>query len=126
MYLNLRSGILSIIRKSEKLPIFAIVGWFITTKEIDSLIVYFRIKIERIMTYTHLGIESTKSHTQALCSGQSLLNTVLQSRLKKCLGLSTKQHSFSIFSGALGLKKIKIDSTEIITKKSPKKVTIFL
>ena len=61
---------------------------------------YFRIKKERIMTYTHLGIESTKSHTQALCSGQILLNTVLQSRLKKRLGFSTKQHSFSIFSGA--------------------------
>ena len=78
------------------------------------------------MTYTHLGIESTKSHTQALYSGQSLLNTVSQSRLKKCLGFSTKQHSFSIFSGALGLKKNKMDSKEIITKKSPKKVTIFL
>ena len=78
------------------------------------------------MTYTHLGIESTKSHTQALYSGQSLLNTVLQSRLKKCLGFSTKQHSFSIFSEALGLKKNNIDSTEIVTKKSPKKVTIFL
>ena len=78
------------------------------------------------MTYTHLGIESTKSHTQALYSGQSLLNTVLQSRLKRCLGFSTKQHSFSIFSGALGLKKNKIDSTEIVTKKSPKIVTIFL
>ena len=71
------------------------------------------------MTYTHLGIESTKSHTQTLCNGQSLLNTVLQSRLKKCLGFSTKQHSFSIFSGALGLKKSNIDSTKIITKKSP-------
>ena len=78
------------------------------------------------MTYTHLGIESTKSHTQALCSGQSLLNTVLQSRLKKCLMFSTKQHSFSIVSGALVLKKNKTDSTEVITKKSPKKVTIFL
>ena len=78
------------------------------------------------MTYTHLGIESTKSHTQALYSGQSLLNTVLQSRVKKFLGFSTKQHSFSIFSGALDLKKNNIDSTEIITKKSPKKVTIFL
>ena len=78
------------------------------------------------MTYTQLGIESTKSHTQALCSGQILLNTVLQSRLKKCLGFSTKQHSFAIFSGVLGLKKNKIDSTLIITKESPKKVTIFL
>ena len=87
---------------------------------------YFRLKKGRIMTYTHLGMESTKSHTQALYSGQSLLNTVLQSRLKKCLGFSTKQHSFSIFSGALGLKKNNIDSTEIVTKKSPKKVTIFL
>ena len=87
---------------------------------------YFRFEKERIMTHTLLGIESTKSHTQALCNGKSLLNTVLQSRLKKCLGFSTKQHSFSIFSGALGLKKNKIDSTEIITKKSPKKTTIFL
>ena len=77
------------------------------------------------MTYTDLGIESTKSHTQALCSGQSLLNTVLPSRLKKCLGFSTKQHSFSIFFGALGLKKNKIDSTEITTKKSPKKLQYF-
>ena len=78
------------------------------------------------MTYTHLGIESTKSHTQALCNGQNLLNTVLQSRLKKCLGLSTKQRSFSVFSRALCLKKNNIDSTEIITKISPEKVTIFL
>ena len=78
------------------------------------------------MTYTHIGIESTKSHTKALCNGQSLLNTVLQSRLKKYLGFSTKQHSFSIVSGALGLKKNNIDSTVIITKKSPKKVTVFL
>ena len=78
------------------------------------------------MTYTHLGIESTRSHTQTLCSGKKLLKTVLQFRLKKCLGFSIKQHSFSIFSGALGLKKNKTDSSEIITKKSPKKVTIFL
>ena len=78
------------------------------------------------MTYTYLGIESTKSHTQALCSGQSLLNTVSQSRLKRCLGFSNKQHSFSVFSESLDLKKIKIDSTEIIIKKSPKKITIFL
>ena len=55
-------------------------------KETDSLIVYFRIKKERIMIYTHLGIEAIKFHTQALCSGQSLLNTVLHSGLKKCLG----------------------------------------
>ena len=74
------------------------------------------------MTYTHLGFESTKSHTQALYSEQSLLNIVLQSRLKKCLGFSTKQHFFSIFSEALGLKKNKVDITEIITKKSPKKL----
>ena len=79
-----------------------------------------------MMTYTHLGIESTKSLTQTLYSGQSLLNTVLQSRLKKCPGFSSKQHSFSVFSEALGLKKNKIDSTEIITKKSPKKITISL
>ena len=78
------------------------------------------------MTYTHLGIESTKSHTQAFCSGQSSLNTVLQSRLKKRIGFSTKQVSFSIFSGALGLKKNKIESTEVITKKRPKKNKIFL
>ena len=73
------------------------------------------------MTYTHLGTEPTKSHTQALCSEQSLLNTVLQSSLKN----EEVSLSFSIFSGALGLKKNKIDSTEIITKKSPKKVTYF-
>ena len=78
------------------------------------------------MTHTHLGIESTKSHTQALCCVQSLLNNVLQSKLKKCLEFSTKQHSFSLFSGALGLKKNNLDSTEIITKKSLKKVTILL
>ena len=78
------------------------------------------------MTYTYLGIESTKSHTQALCSGQSLLNTFLQSRLKKCLEFSTKQHSLSIYFRALRLEKNEIDSTDIITKKSPKKVTIFL
>ena len=77
------------------------------------------------MTYTPIGIESTKYHTQTICSGQSLLNTVLQSRLKKCLGFSTKQHSFSIFCGILGLKKNKIDSTETITRKVSKK-TIFL
>ena len=77
------------------------------------------------MTYTYLRIESTKSHTQALCSSQSLLNTVLQSRLKKCLELSTKRPSFCILSEALGLKKNKIDSTEIITKRSPKKFAIF-
>ena len=78
-------------------------------------------KKERIMTYTHLGNKSTKSHTQALCSGQSLLNTVLKSRLKKCLGFSTKQHSFSIFPGSVCLKKNNIVGSEIITKKSPKK-----
>ena len=39
---------------------------------------------------------------------------------------STKQHPFSIFSGSLDLKKNKVDSTEITTKKSPKNVTIFL
>ena len=33
------------------------------------------------MTYTHLGNESTKYHTQALCTGQRLLNTALQSIL---------------------------------------------
>ena len=67
------------------------------------------------MTYIHLGIESTK-----------MPYTVLQSRLKKCLGFSTKQNSFSFFSGALGLKKNKIDSTEKIKKESPREVTIFL
>ena len=51
MYLNLNSGILSIICKSEKLSIFAIVGLFTAKKEIDSLIVFFRIKKERIMPY---------------------------------------------------------------------------
>ena len=77
------------------------------------------------MTYTPIGIESTKYHTQTICSGQSLLNTVLQSRLKKCLGFSTKQHSFSIFCGILGLKKNKIDSTETITRKVSKKKQYF-
>ena len=75
------------------------------------------------MTYTHLGIESTKSHTQALYSGRRLLNILLQSRLKKRLGFSIKQHAFSIFSGVLALKKNKIDSSETITMESPKKVT---
>ena len=42
--------------------------------------------MEMLMTYTHVGIESTKSHTQVLCSGPSLLNTFLESRLKKFLG----------------------------------------
>ena len=85
--------------------------------------VYFRIKKERIMTYTYLRIESTKSHTQALCSSQSLLNTVLQSRLKKCLELSTKRPSFCILSEALGLKKNKIDSTESLLIKQ--KIDVF-
>ena len=76
------------------------------------------------MTYTYLGIESTKSHTQALGSAQSLFNTVLQSRLKQFLGYSFKQQSFSFISGVLGLKKNKIDSTEIKTEKNPKKVFI--
>ena len=124
MYLNLSSGILSIICKSEKLSIFAIVGRFTAKKVIDSLIVYFRIQKERIITYTHLGIESTKF--LLVCIGQNILNTVLQSRLKKSLGFSTEQHSFSIFSGALGVRKNYIYSTEIITKKNPKKITIFL
>ena len=74
------------------------------------------------MTYAQLGIESTKSHTQNLQTGHNLLNTGLQSRLKKCFGFSIKQHSLSAFSGDLGLKKNKIDST----LRSPKKVTIFL
>ena len=87
---------------------------------------YFRIKKRKNNDLHTFRNESTKSHTQALYSGQSLLNTVLQPTLKKWLGFSAKQHSFSIFFGALGLKKNKIDSTEIITKKSPKKVTIFL
>ena len=47
----------------------------------------------RLMTYTHLGIESSKPHTQASCTGQKLLNTVLQSRLKNFFGFSIKQHS---------------------------------
>ena len=78
-----------------------------------------------IMICTLLGIESTKSHTQSLCSGQRFLNTVLQSRLKKCLGFSTKPHSFSISSGALALKKNKIGSAETITMESPKKFQLF-
>ena len=78
------------------------------------------------MIYTYLGIESTKSHTKALCSGQSLLNTVLHSGLKKCLGFPIKQHSFSIFSGALGLKKNKKDSKEIKTKKPQKSYNVVI
>ena len=77
------------------------------------------------MTYTHLAIESIKSHTQALCTGQRLLNTALKSRLKNFLGFSIKPHSLSAFSGDLGLKKNKIDSTETITLKSPKKIQCF-
>ena len=75
------------------------------------------------MTYMHLGIESLNCHTQALCGGQKLLNTVLQSSLKKCLEFSIKQLSFSFSSGVLALKKNKNDSTETITMESPKKVT---
>ena len=56
-------------------------------------------KKARLMTYTHLAIESTKSHTQALCTGQRLLNTAFQYRLKNFLGFSIKQHSLSAFSG---------------------------
>ena len=58
-------------------------------------------------------------------TGQTLLKTGLQARLKKFLGLSIKQQSLSAFAGDLGLKKNKIDSTETITMKSRKKVTIF-
>ena len=78
------------------------------------------------MTYTHLDIESTKSHTQVLSIGQRLLNTGLQSSLKTFLGFSIKQHSLSTFCGDLSLKKNKTDITETITTKSPKKVTTFL
>ena len=49
--------------------------------------------------------------------GTRLLRTVLQSRLKKFLGFSIEQHSLSVFSGDLGLKKNKMDSTVTITKK---------
>ena len=77
------------------------------------------------MTYTNLEIESTESHTQALCSEQRLLNTVLESSLKKLLWFSLNQHSLSIFSEILALKKNKIDSTETILMESPKKLTIF-
>ena len=78
------------------------------------------------MTYTHLGIDSTKSHTQVLCNEQRFLNTVLQSSLKKCRGFSTKQQSISIFSGVLALKKNKIYSIEIKQRKVPKKYNIFI
>ena len=78
------------------------------------------------MAYTLLCIESTKSHTQALCTGQSLLNTSLQSKLQYFLGLAIKQHSLSTFTGDLGLKKEKVDSTETITMKRHKKFTIIL
>ena len=66
-------------------------------KETDSLIVYFRIKKERIMIYTHLGIEAIKSHTQALCSGQSLLNTVLHSGLRIVSGFQLNSTPSQIF-----------------------------
>ena len=42
-----------------------------------------------------------------------------------CLRFSTKQHSFSIFSGDLGLNKNKIDSTETIKIKVPKQLQYF-
>ena len=77
------------------------------------------------MTYTHLSFEATKSITQALCSEQKLLNTVLQSRLKKILGFLIKQRSFSIFSAFLALKKIKKESTKKIIMESPKKLQYF-
>ena len=36
-------------------------GFLCTTYDFDSLIAYFRMKKERLMTYTHLGIELIKS-----------------------------------------------------------------
>ena len=78
------------------------------------------------MTYTHIEIESTKSQTQSLCSGQRLLNTVLQSRLKQCLGFSIKQQSFFGLAGFLALNKNEIDSTGKKAKESSKQATIFL
>ena len=59
------------------------------------------------MTYTHLGIESKKSHTQAFCTRQRLMKTALQSRLKKFLDFSIKQHSISAFSGDQIWRKTK-------------------
>ena len=44
-------------------------------KENDILIEHFRIK-SMTMTYTPLGIEYTKSQTQALFSGRRLLNSI--------------------------------------------------
>ena len=63
------------------------------------------------MTYTlinDLGIESSKSHTQALCSGQRLLNSIDY-----------------IFSGVSALKKKKKDSTETRTMESSRKLKYF-
>ena len=75
-----------------------------------------------VLTYAHLGFESVKPHAQNLSTGQRLLNTGLQSTLKKFLAFSFKQHSLSAFSGDLEMKKNKTDSTETIKKKRPKKV----
>ena len=41
-------------------------------------------------------------------------------------GFPIKQHSLSAFSGDLIVKENKTDSTESITKKRPKKVTMSL
>ena len=50
------------------------------------------------MTYTQLGIESTKFLTQVFCTYvQGLLNTVLHSSSKKLLVFSFQQHSMSTF-----------------------------
>ena len=68
---------------------------------------------------------SNFTHNQNLSTGQRLLNTGLESRLKNFLGFPIKHHSLSAFSGDLGVKKNKIDSTETITMQSSKKPTTF-
>ena len=77
------------------------------------------------MTYAHLDIESSKSNTQKLSTGQRLWNTCLQYKLAQLLGFSFKHQSLSAFSEELSLKRKKLDSTETITMKSPKKITAF-
>ena len=75
----------------------------------------------RLMTYAHLGIESTKSHTQVLSTGQKLLNTNLSLHCKNFSGFQLNS-VHCLFFGNLGLKKNKKDSTETILMKNPKKV----
>ena len=68
---------------------------------------------------------SNFTHNQNLSTEQRLLNTGLECRLKNFLGFSIKHHSLSAFSGDLGVKKNKIDSTETITLQSSKNLQRF-